>query len=257
MCRLPELLSDPYLRPGQRHWSVIRTVSRFSFLYGSLPPANHGKSFPDNLPQQLTPAPARIAYSRPVGEMLVAWRRTAELRRAPEWSITLACVSRLIAGWHTLPFFAVDISSEKTEKRYMAEVDDFAASHRRDRSEAETPPVCPFVLDGEGAAGGTIQACALKAGNIMKESNAWTVADTESASVMQSTDTAPDQRLRRAEAEVHRLTQRMALKDRQLCELRKALAHSATVHYSFEDRLQRELDSLRGHDPSRRVRDEF
>ncbi|WP_259460756.1 hypothetical protein [Paraburkholderia sp. BL23I1N1] len=37
----------------------------------------------------------------------------------------------------------------------------------------------------------------------------------------------------------------MAMKDRQLCELRRALANSATVHYSFEDRLQRELDSLR------------
>ncbi|BCQ53676.1 hypothetical protein DM48_7241 [Burkholderia gladioli] len=56
---------------------------------------------------------------------------------------------------------------------------------------------------------------------------------------------AADERLQRAESEVHRLTRCVAMKDRQLCELRKALAHSATVHYSFEDRLQRELDSLR------------
>ena len=52
-------------------------------------------------------------------------------------------------------------------------------------------------------------------------------------------------RLKRAEAEVGRLTRCVQLKDQQLCELRKVLAHSATVHYSVEDRLQRELDSLR------------
>lgn len=32
------------------------------------------------------------------------------------------CISMLIPIWHALPFFAVDISSEKTEKRYVAEV---------------------------------------------------------------------------------------------------------------------------------------
>ena len=97
---------------------------------------------------------------------------------------------------------------------------------------------------GRGAAG-KIQACAFEAGNIMKELNAWTVTGMESAPLMLSVNAAPDQRLQRAEAEVRRLTRCMEMKDRQLCELRKALAHSATVHYSFENRLQRELDSLR------------
>jgi hypothetical protein len=79
----------------------------------------------------------------------------------------------------------------------------------------------------------------------MKELNAGTGTGMESAPLMLSETAAPDQRLQRAEAEVRRLTRCMEMKERQLCELRKALAHSATVHYSFEDRLQRELDSLR------------
>ncbi|RDK01176.1 hypothetical protein [Paraburkholderia lacunae] len=79
----------------------------------------------------------------------------------------------------------------------------------------------------------------------MKELNAWMVTGMESAPLMLSANATPGQRLQRAEAEVRRLTRCMEMKDRQLCELRKALAHSATVHYSFEDRLQRELDSLR------------
>jgi len=79
----------------------------------------------------------------------------------------------------------------------------------------------------------------------MEELNAWSVTGTERAPLMLSANGAPDQRLQRAEAEVRRLRRCMEMKDRQLCELRKALAHSATVHYSFEDRLQRELDSLR------------
>lgn len=79
----------------------------------------------------------------------------------------------------------------------------------------------------------------------MKELNAWTVTGMESVPLMLSANGAPDQRLQRAEAEVRRLTRCMEMKDRQFCELRKALAHSASVHYSFEDRLQRELDSLR------------
>ncbi|MFM0758316.1 hypothetical protein [Paraburkholderia strydomiana] len=79
----------------------------------------------------------------------------------------------------------------------------------------------------------------------MNELNAGTVAGMESAPLMLSTDAARGEGLQRAEAEVRRLTRCLEMKDRQLCELRKALAHSATVHYSFEDQLQRELDSLR------------
>ncbi|ABE36318.1 hypothetical protein DR64_8029 [Paraburkholderia xenovorans LB400] len=79
----------------------------------------------------------------------------------------------------------------------------------------------------------------------MKELNAWTGTGIDSAPLMLSENATSDQRLQRAEAEVRRLARCMEMKDRQLCELRKALAHSATVHYSFEDRLQRELDSLR------------
>ncbi len=79
----------------------------------------------------------------------------------------------------------------------------------------------------------------------MKELNAWTATEMDSVPPIPSANAVPDRRLRRAEAEVRRLTRCVELKDRQLCELRRALAHSATVHYSFEDRLQRELDSLR------------
>lgn len=79
----------------------------------------------------------------------------------------------------------------------------------------------------------------------MKELNAWTATEMDSVVPIPSANAVPDRRLRRAEAEVRRLTRCVELKDRQLCELRRALAHSATVHYSFEDRLQRELDSLR------------
>lgn len=83
----------------------------------------------------------------------------------------------------------------------------------------------------------------------MKELNAVTGSGMESVPLMLSEklpeNAAPDQRLQQAEAKVRRLTRCIEMKDRQLCELRKALAHSATVHYSFEDRLQRELDSLR------------
>src|SRR5579864_6309074 len=88
---------------------------------------------------------------------------------------------------------------------------------------------------GRGAAG-TIQVCAFASRSIMKELNAWTVTGMENVPLMRSANVAPDQRLQRAEAEVRRLTRCIEMKDRQLCELRKALAHSATVHYSFEDR---------------------
>lgn len=53
------------------------------------------------------------------------------------------------------------------------------------------------------------------------------------------------ERLVQSEAEVARLHRCMALRDAQLAELRQALAHCATLHYSVEDRLQRELDALR------------
>ncbi|SAL44527.1 hypothetical protein AWB64_04724 [Caballeronia sordidicola] len=79
----------------------------------------------------------------------------------------------------------------------------------------------------------------------MKELNAWAVTGTERAPLMLSANAAPDQRLQWAETEVRRLTKCMEMKDQQICELRKALAHSATVHYSLENRLQCELDSLR------------
>lgn len=94
-------------------------------------------------------------------------------------------------------------------------------------------------------AAGTTQVSAFEAGNIMKELNAWAATERESVPPMSSANAAPGRCLRRAEAEVRRLTRCIEMKDRQLCELRKALAHSATVHYSFEDRLQRELDCLR------------
>jgi hypothetical protein len=52
-------------------------------------------------------------------------------------------------------------------------------------------------------------------------------------------------RLQHADTEIGRLTRCVQLRDRQLCELRKVLAHAVTVHYSVEVSLQRELDALR------------
>jgi hypothetical protein len=79
----------------------------------------------------------------------------------------------------------------------------------------------------------------------MKELNAWTADRTEECSQAPSSQGTLHMRLLWAEAEVRRLNRCVELRDRQLCELRKALAHSATIHYSVEDCLQRELDSLR------------
>lgn len=56
---------------------------------------------------------------------------------------------------------------------------------------------------------------------------------------------ALQRRLQCADAEIARLERCIHLRDLQLCELRKVLAHAATVHYSLEVGLQRELDSLR------------
>ncbi|SEA60807.1 hypothetical protein [Paraburkholderia sartisoli] len=80
---------------------------------------------------------------------------------------------------------------------------------------------------------------------MMKELNARTPVGMDGRPLMPPAHAALDLRLQRAEADVRRLTRCVEVKDRQLCELRQALAHSATVHYLVEDRLQRELDSLR------------
>lgn len=52
-------------------------------------------------------------------------------------------------------------------------------------------------------------------------------------------------RLKHAETEISRLTRCIQLKDQKLCELGKVLANSASAHYCFEERLQREIDALR------------
>ncbi|MFM0758317.1 hypothetical protein PQQ49_34125 [Paraburkholderia strydomiana] len=44
---------------------------------------------------------------------------TAALTLSAEPQASVGCVR--ISMWHTLPFFAVDFSSDKTEKRYVAE----------------------------------------------------------------------------------------------------------------------------------------
>lgn len=80
---------------------------------------------------------------------------------------------------------------------------------------------------------------------MMERLNAWEAAAAGHGPETARADIDADRRLQRAEAEVRRLSRSLELKDRQICELRKALAHTATLHYSLEDRLQRELDSLR------------
>ncbi|PXX23116.1 MULTISPECIES: hypothetical protein [Burkholderia] len=73
----------------------------------------------------------------------------------------------------------------------------------------------------------------------------WQASNTTTCSAPSCDCAAVQHRLRGAEAEIRRLTRCLQLKDQKLCELRKVLAHSATVHYCVEDRLQRELDALR------------
>jgi len=80
---------------------------------------------------------------------------------------------------------------------------------------------------------------------MMKELSAWRQGGGERSLATYAPGVSPDVHLRQAEKEVHRLRRLIELKDRQICELRKALAHTATVHFSLEDRLQRELDTLR------------
>ncbi|CAM2197839.1 conserved protein of unknown function [Paraburkholderia kururiensis] len=60
-------------------------------------------------------------------------------------------------------------------------------------------------------------------------------------------------RLQRMELEIRRLARCIELKDQKLCELRSALANSATVHYRAEERLQCELDTLRINAPAEMV----
>lgn len=79
----------------------------------------------------------------------------------------------------------------------------------------------------------------------MKRLNAWKADRSKEHSLLSTTQDSLHARLLRAEAEVRYLKRCVELRDRQLGELRMALAHSATIHYSVEDRLQRELDALR------------
>jgi hypothetical protein len=56
-------------------------------------------------------------------------------------------------------------------------------------------------------------------------------------------------RVQRAEAEVARLESQLKSRERQVTELQMALAHSAARQYAAEDRLERELQSLRAMTP--------
>lgn len=73
----------------------------------------------------------------------------------------------------------------------------------------------------------------------------WQTSNTATCSAPSCDGMVAQQRLRRAEAEIRRLTRCLQLKDQKLCELTRVLANSATAHYCIEDRLQRELDALR------------
>ncbi|HKU00275.1 MAG TPA: hypothetical protein VJS30_27645 [Paraburkholderia sp.] len=79
----------------------------------------------------------------------------------------------------------------------------------------------------------------------MKDFNAWITPSTKNA------DTAPPDhallhlRLQRVEAEVRRLNNWAEIKERQLCELRRALAYLPMVHAPPEVGLQKDLGSLR------------
>jgi hypothetical protein len=55
----------------------------------------------------------------------------------------------------------------------------------------------------------------------------------------------PLRQLQRAEAEVCRLARHLESKEQQIAKLRMVLAHSVAVHCSIEERLERELESLR------------
>ncbi|MPV64794.1 hypothetical protein GD429_02650 [Burkholderia sp. BE17] len=75
--------------------------------------------------------------------------------------------------------------------------------------------------------------------------NVWRSSDTNACLTPACDCEALQIRLRRAEAQIRRLTRCVELKDAKLCELGKVLANSATAHYCVEERLQRELDALR------------
>ena len=73
----------------------------------------------------------------------------------------------------------------------------------------------------------------------------WPQGGTDSDAAPLHAHAALQRQLQRAYAEIARLERCIDLRDQQLCELRKVLAHVDSVHYSVEVRLQRELDSLR------------
>ncbi|RQT15044.1 hypothetical protein DF051_16945 [Burkholderia contaminans] len=75
--------------------------------------------------------------------------------------------------------------------------------------------------------------------------NVWRLSDTSACTAPACDCATLQNRLRRAETQIRRLTRCVQLKDEKLCELGKVLANSATAHYCVEERLQRELDALR------------
>jgi hypothetical protein len=149
---------------------------------------------------------------------------------------------------HILRYFIVDVSSEKNEKRTVDESGArnsarLAAAVNSNGEGAKAPPIRRDFV--EEASAGTTHACAFEAGTAMKQFNSWMGVGADSPSLVPPAQAVLHPGIQRAEAEIRRLKRCLELKDQQLCELRKALAHSATIHSSVEDRLQRELDSLR------------
>jgi hypothetical protein len=79
----------------------------------------------------------------------------------------------------------------------------------------------------------------------MEDLNAWMAAGRKNVDTVPPDRAALHLRLQRAEAEVRRLNSWAEVKERQLCELRRALACLPMVHASFEDCRQQDVGSPR------------
>ncbi|HEV3424572.1 MAG TPA: hypothetical protein VG105_12515 [Paraburkholderia sp.] len=87
--------------------------------------------------------------------------------------------------------------------------------------------------------------------------NEWQLTGSSGCSGLTGSPEALLRRAQQAEAALSRLESQLKWKERQVAELQMALAHSAARHYAVEDRLERELESLRAMVPPGGLIDRF
>ncbi|MGF6754912.1 hypothetical protein [Paraburkholderia sp. GAS42] len=87
---------------------------------------------------------------------------------------------------------------------------------------------------------------AFNARRIMEQfRDSWQSSGSEDFSMRPGASATLLRRVQRAEAEICRLTKCLASRELQVAELRAVLAHSVALHYSVDERLERELESVR------------